>query len=96
MEAVRSADVLLSSHGAEGAHFIFMRDNTSFVEVYPFEYMRLYEGSWTREFFPKVTAWMDSRVRLYGLSIEDPALSEPSHYEEGGWLIPDSPRERDR
>lgn len=93
---MRSADVFLSSHAAEGAHFIFMRNDTCFVEVYPFEFVRLYEGSWTREFFPKITAWMDNRVRLYGLSIEDRELSEPSHYEKEGWLIPDAPRERDR
>lgn len=95
VEAVQSADVLVAAHGAGNANFIFMRDNTSFLEIIPYEFTRYSDGHWLSIYNPTTVEKIGYRVRYYGLNVEDPELSVASPYEEEGWSLP-WPASRDR
>ncbi len=85
MEAVRSADVLLSMHGAASANFILMRNGTALLEVVPYEFLRHTNGHWIHAFNPTTSKRMNFRVRYFALSIEDPSLNIFSTWERQRW-----------
>lgn len=74
-----------------------MRNDTALLEVYPYGLTTVTKGQWPQNFNPTVANFMDHRVRLYGLNVEDTSLNQPSFYETEGWTARQSwPLERDR
>ncbi|KAI3432327.1 hypothetical protein D9Q98_003886 [Chlorella vulgaris] len=81
LAAVRPADVLVAVHGSGCNNWFSMKEGSSLIELRPFQFAKN-ARDWVNRYFPAHAGHIKHKVHWYGLDIEDPALSQPSQFEQ--------------
>ncbi|KAG2484773.1 hypothetical protein HYH03_016427 [Edaphochlamys debaryana] len=78
--AVRSADVLVTVHGAGAANSFFMRPGSALLELRPCHFGTRYRA-WPDSYFPRSHQGGGDLVQFYALNVEDDSLCRPGDWQ---------------